>query len=245
MDEESFAISVEGISKLFGRKEVLRGVSFSVKKGNIHDLLGHNGAGKTTLFRIILCLLNPNKGNVRIFGKDVKEESTVKSKIGYVSEYPAFYSSITVKENLVRFGNLKGVEDCNRVVEELISRFELSEYAILTVVMVTIVDSAHLPYILILRGLASSLLLALPLGYVTLLNSMLMPSKYSSLLFMFLLLMAFFPMQGVFSMFSTSLGLFETITFSIIIAPIILIVISMAETIILKDKIVELTMINQ
>jgi len=129
MNGESVAISVEGIRKSFGRKEVLRGVSFSVKKRSIHGLLGHNGAGKTTLFRIILCLLNPNEGNVRIFGRDVKEEPTVKSKIGYVSEHPAFYSSLTVKENLVRFGNLKGVEDCERAVEELISRLELSEYA--------------------------------------------------------------------------------------------------------------------
>jgi len=123
------AVDVYRIVKNFGNKTVLKGISFSVQKGSIQGLLGHNGAGKTTLFRIILGLLNPTKGSVRIFGADLKADPNIKSKIGYVSEHPAFYSSLTVKENLVRFGNLKGVEDCERVVEELISRFELSEYA--------------------------------------------------------------------------------------------------------------------
>jgi len=118
-------------------------------------------------------------------------------------------------------------------------------YIIITAVMIIIMGSAYIPYISILRGFISSLLLALPLCYVILLNSMLMPSKYSSLLFMFLLLMALLPMQGVFSMFGTGLGLLETIILSVIIASIVLIVISIAETIILKDKVVELTITNQ
>lgn len=122
-------MSVEGIVKSFGRKTVLKDVSFIVRKGSIHGLLGHNGAGKTTLFRIILGLLNPNKGNVKIFGVDPKVDPSVKFRIGYVAEHPAFYSFLTVKENLIRFGNLKGVKDCKRIVEDLISRFELFEYA--------------------------------------------------------------------------------------------------------------------
>ncbi|MEM2608734.1 MAG: ABC transporter ATP-binding protein [Thermoproteota archaeon] len=125
MEDALNAVSIEGIVKTFGNKVVLNGVSFTVRKGSIHGLLGHNGAGKTTLFRIILGLLNPNKGNVKIFGVD----PSVKSRIGYVAEHPAFYSSLTVKENLIRFGDLKGIEDCKRIVEDLISRFDLSEYA--------------------------------------------------------------------------------------------------------------------
>jgi ABC-type transport system involved in multi-copper enzyme maturation permease subunit len=66
-------------------------------------------------------------------------------------------------------------------------------YTIITVAMIIIMGNAHIS---IVRGFVSSLLLALPLCYVILLNSMLMPSKYSPLLSMFLLLMTFLPMQG-------------------------------------------------
>lgn len=129
MEKESQAISVEGIMKKFGSKTVLNNVTFTVQKGSIHGLIGHNGAGKTTLFRIILGLLNPDKGSVKIFGVDPKRDLSIKSKIGYVSEYLAFYSQLTVRENLIRFGDLRGVNDCEKVVEDLIGRFELSEFA--------------------------------------------------------------------------------------------------------------------
>ncbi|MEM3712269.1 MAG: ABC transporter ATP-binding protein [Thermoproteota archaeon] len=129
MENDLPAVNVEGIVKNFGNKTILNNVSLTVRKDSIHGLLGHNGAGKTTLFRIILGLLNPNKGNVKIFGVDPKVDPSVKSRIGYVAEHPAFYSSLTVKENLIRFGDLKGIEDCKRIVEDLVSRFDLSEYA--------------------------------------------------------------------------------------------------------------------
>ncbi|MEM2247021.1 MAG: ABC transporter ATP-binding protein [Thermoproteota archaeon] len=129
MEDALNAVSIEGIVKTFGNKVVLNGVSFTVRKGNIHGLLGHNGAGKTTLFRIILGLLNPDKGSVKIFGVDPKLDPSIKSKIGYVSEHLAFYSQLTVRENLIRFGDLKGVSDCKKVVEDLIRRFELSDFA--------------------------------------------------------------------------------------------------------------------
>ncbi|MDW8033459.1 MAG: ABC transporter ATP-binding protein [Nitrososphaerota archaeon] len=123
------ALEVERVTKIFGKKKILNDVSFTVRKSSIHGLIGHNGAGKTTLFRIILGLLNPNEGSVRIFGTDLKANPSVKSKIGYVAEHPAFYSSLTVRENLTRFGNLKGIDNCKRIVEDFISRFDLSEYA--------------------------------------------------------------------------------------------------------------------
>lgn len=123
------ALEIEGITKTFKNRTVLNSVSFTVQEGSIHGLIGHNGAGKTTLFRIILALLNPDNGNVKIFRTDLRIDPSVKSKIGYVAEHPMFYSSLTVRENLIRFGNLRWVKDCKNVVEDLISRFELSEYA--------------------------------------------------------------------------------------------------------------------
>lgn len=80
-------------------------------------------------FHIILGLLNPVNGSVKIFGVDPKLDPSIKSGIGYVSKSPAFYSQLTVRENLMRFGDLKGINYCKKVVEDLIGRFELSEFA--------------------------------------------------------------------------------------------------------------------
>ncbi|MEM3712268.1 MAG: hypothetical protein QXR97_01830 [Thermoproteota archaeon] len=118
-------------------------------------------------------------------------------------------------------------------------------YIVITLVMTFIIGSAYLLYVLILRGFVSSLLLALPICYLIILNLMLIPSKYSQLIIIPLMLFALLPMQGVFSIFGTSLGLFETITLSTFIASIVLTVISIAETVILKNRIVELTITNQ
>jgi len=85
LEREAPAVSVEDVTKIFGRKMVLNHVSFTVLRGRILGLLGHNGAGKTTLFRIILGLFNPSGGTVRIFGVDPRTDPGVRAHMGYVS----------------------------------------------------------------------------------------------------------------------------------------------------------------
>jgi ABC-2 type transport system ATP-binding protein len=129
LEREALAVSVENVTKIFGRKMVLNHVSFTVPRGRILGLLGHNGAGKTTLFRIILGLFNPSGGTVRIFGVDPRTDPGVRAHMGYVSELLGLYSSLSVRENLIRFGNLQGIPDGKELAENLIEKLDLHEYA--------------------------------------------------------------------------------------------------------------------
>jgi len=74
------------VSKVFGRVRALDRVSFSVREGSVHALLGHNGAGKTTSIRITLGLLRPTSGSVEVFGRDPYRDPSVRVSIGYASE---------------------------------------------------------------------------------------------------------------------------------------------------------------
>lgn len=97
---------------IFKRKrqivQVIKDVSFTVNKGEIYGLLGQNGAGKTTIIKILLSLLLPTSGDVRIMGYDVITESKYFSqKINFVfGGERGLYRRLTAKENLEYFSNL-------------------------------------------------------------------------------------------------------------------------------------------
>ncbi|MEB3861600.1 MAG: ABC transporter ATP-binding protein [Desulfurococcales archaeon] len=100
-------VSVDGVTKRYGRVVALDKVSFSVRHGSIHALLGHNGAGKTTAIRLVAGLLKPSKGSVSVFGGDPYREPRVKAWLGYAGEYGGLYGSLSVMDNLWRFCTLK------------------------------------------------------------------------------------------------------------------------------------------
>lgn len=80
-------VSIAGVSRRFGRLQALRDVSFGIPKGCVFGLVGENGAGKTSLIKMMLGLLRPNTGEVRVFGRDpVADPEGVLSRIGYLSE---------------------------------------------------------------------------------------------------------------------------------------------------------------
>jgi len=92
-------LSVQGLQLGFGRKRVLDGLDLSVHDGAVTVLLGQNGSGKSTLLRVLLGVLRPQKGTVRIFGKDVlKEHRAVLQRIGYVPDVPDVYPWMTAKD---------------------------------------------------------------------------------------------------------------------------------------------------
>ncbi len=94
-------LEVSGLWKQFAGKPALEDVSFSVKKGEIYGLLGHNGAGKSTTLGIILGMVEPQKGGVKIGGFDVgRERAQALRKVGAIFESPAFYEYLSGWENL-------------------------------------------------------------------------------------------------------------------------------------------------
>ncbi len=95
------AIKVKNLHKSYGRFEALRGISFTVEKGEIVGFLGPNGAGKTTTMKILTCFLSPTSGEVAVAGIDaLKESLAVRHKIGYLPENNPLYLDMTVGEYL-------------------------------------------------------------------------------------------------------------------------------------------------
>lgn len=67
-------LQVENVHKKIGKREIIKGVSFSVKTGEIFGFLGPNGAGKTTTIRMLVGLIAPTKGNIKIMGHDIQRD---------------------------------------------------------------------------------------------------------------------------------------------------------------------------
>lgn len=97
--KDNITISVRDLKKYFGEVKAVNGISFDVKKGEVFGLLGPNGAGKTTTIKLLLGLLEPLEGTIRIFGLNPeREEVRMKEKVGYVSEEPFIFKSLTPKD---------------------------------------------------------------------------------------------------------------------------------------------------
>jgi ABC-2 type transport system ATP-binding protein len=119
MAEPETVLSVERLEKSYWghlrlkRYRVLEGLSLSVSKGEIFGLLGQNGAGKTTTLKIILGLVFPDAGSVRLFGRRNTVVS-VKERIGFLPENPYFYEYLTAREFLDYCGRLFGYSGYER-----------------------------------------------------------------------------------------------------------------------------------
>ena len=96
------ALEIDAVWKYFGDFPALRDVAFTVASGSVVALLGRNGAGKTTLLRILAGLAKPSKGSVKIYGAEVREEST-RRRIGVLGHGISLYDELTATENLVLF----------------------------------------------------------------------------------------------------------------------------------------------
>lgn len=126
------AIVVKNLQKAYGDLKVLRGVSFSVKRGSILALLGPNGAGKTTTVRILSTLLSFDGGSVRVGGYDVKDDSdNVRSVIGLTGQSAAVDELLTGRENLVMMGRLYRLtsQSAKARAQELLEEFDLVKAA--------------------------------------------------------------------------------------------------------------------
>ena len=95
-------IEVEGLRKTFGRREVLKGLSFSLERGGFLSIFGPNGAGKTTTLRVLATLLTAGAGKVNVAGHDVREDPMpVRSAIGLISHTPMLYPDLTAEEKRI------------------------------------------------------------------------------------------------------------------------------------------------
>jgi ABC-2 type transport system ATP-binding protein len=106
------ALVFEQVTRSFGRTDALRGVSLSVRRGEMFGLIGPDGAGKTTMIRIACGLLPADKGRVRTLGLDpVGDHRTLTQSIGYLSQRFSLYGDLSVDENVAFFAEIHGLRD--------------------------------------------------------------------------------------------------------------------------------------
>ncbi|ENK1244943.1 ABC transporter ATP-binding protein [Clostridium sporogenes] len=114
-------LQVENIHKKIGKREIIKDVSFSVKEGEIFGFLGPNGAGKTTTIRMMVGLIAPTKGSIKIMGHDIQKERIKALKnVGCIVENPDMYNDLTGIQNLKYYADLYGditKERINEVAE--------------------------------------------------------------------------------------------------------------------------------
>jgi len=104
-DSKEVVISINKLHKSFGENHVLQGIDLELYKGENLVVLGRSGTGKSVLIKIIVGLLKPDSGVVKVFGKEVdkldkKELTDLRLKIGFLFQHSALYDSMTIKENL-------------------------------------------------------------------------------------------------------------------------------------------------
>ncbi len=128
--EPDVAVSVDNLTFTYGAGEVLHGISFELRRGEVVGLLGRNGAGKSTTIKILAGILPPGDGTVAVAGHAMPEEAVeAKKHLGYVPEAAGLFESLTGEEFLELMGRLQDVseERLQQRIERFLEPFGLTE----------------------------------------------------------------------------------------------------------------------
>ncbi len=122
------SIEVINLSKSYGKKDAVRGISFKIKENEIIGLLGPNGCGKTTTIGMLLGLLKPSNGQININGmKFENNRINILQKINFISPYIELPKKLTVKQNLIVYGKLYSVKNLKSRIEYLTNKLRLED----------------------------------------------------------------------------------------------------------------------
>ena len=117
-------LTVEHLTKVFGKFKAVDDVSFAVGEGEIVALVGPNGAGKTTTIHMLLGLISPTCGSIRLFGKRLEDHrEEILQKLNFTSPYMALPGRLTVGENLKVFARIYNVREAAAKIDALLERF--------------------------------------------------------------------------------------------------------------------------
>ncbi len=123
------AIEVEGLTKRYGAVLAVDRISFTVEKGSITALLGANGAGKTTTLAMLLGLLEPTAGSIRVLGVDmIRHRYRVLARMNFSSPYVDMPRRLRVLENLIVYGRLYCLKDVKRRIEALGEALDIRDF---------------------------------------------------------------------------------------------------------------------
>ena len=120
-------IDVHNVTKTLNGRPVLRGISFSVKAGEIFGILGPNGAGKTTTVKILLGLLQPTSGHAFVFGAPLGDHDDLRRRVGVLLEHDGLYEGLSAYENLNYYARLYHLADAPARIRALLDVVGLSD----------------------------------------------------------------------------------------------------------------------
>jgi ABC-2 type transport system ATP-binding protein len=121
------AIDVEGLTKSFDGRKVVRNLSMQVKRGTIYGFLGPNGSGKTTTIRMLTGLLTPDEGHGTCLGYDIRSEADlIKRHVGYMTQRFSLYQDLSVRENLEFVARLYAIPKPAAAARAMIDRLGLN-----------------------------------------------------------------------------------------------------------------------
>jgi len=118
-------IEFSGITKRFGRLDVLRGVNLRVTRGRVLGIVGPNGSGKTTLIKLLLGLAHPTSGDIQMNGVSIVAGESYRAAIGYMPQIARFPENLSAREVLALIRDLRRTAPA--IDEELLSSFNLAE----------------------------------------------------------------------------------------------------------------------
>ncbi len=122
------ALEIEGITKRFGDFYAVKNLSLRIPETTIYGLLGPNGAGKTTTIRMVMNIIIPDEGSIRILDREINEET--KERIGYLPEDRGLYPKMRVGEHLFFLSELKGLrgQEARTRIDFWLERFDLTDW---------------------------------------------------------------------------------------------------------------------
>ncbi|MHA3964757.1 MAG: ABC transporter ATP-binding protein [Candidatus Thorarchaeota archaeon SMTZ1-45] len=125
------AISLDNVTKRFGKKVAVRKLNLKVNPGEIVGLVGPNGAGKTTTLRMLTGIIRANSGNIKVDGYDIRDKPIqAKERIGYIPEKPTCYPSLTAREYIMFTARIYSVPHETALIRmrEFIELFHFDEF---------------------------------------------------------------------------------------------------------------------
>ncbi len=117
-------LQINGLSKRFGKQQVIDGLDLTVPEGSVFGFIGRNGSGKTTTMKMVLGLLAPDAGEIRVCGEKVRFGETPTNRfIGYLPDVPEFYNYMTASRYLALCGDILGLtkSDCEQRSRNLLA----------------------------------------------------------------------------------------------------------------------------
>ena len=119
-------VEIENVTKTFGKYTAVDKLSLNVPQGSVYGFIGPNGSGKTTTLRMIMNILYPDSGTIRIFGEELHKSCT--DRIGYMPEERGLYKKMKVIDVLRFYGELKSGHKVNDEVDFWLARLDLTEW---------------------------------------------------------------------------------------------------------------------